>query len=63
VETGCLYWPDGDRNHCILRRDFLDEYCAWQAIKFSIVDLSYESVCGPVRLGKLDARLGAVREA
>ena len=24
VETGCLHWPDGDRNHCILRRDFLD---------------------------------------
>lgn len=63
VETNCLYWPDGDRNHCILRRDFLDEYCNWQAIKFSIVDYAYEKICGPVRLGKLDPRLGAVRGA
>lgn len=63
VETDCLYWPDGDRNHCIMRRDFLEEYCRWQAIKFSIVDFAYEKICGPVRPGKLDPRLGAVREA
>lgn len=60
VETACLYWPEGDRNHCILRRDFLDEYCGWQAIKFSIVDFAYNRICGPVRLGKHDPRLGAV---
>ncbi|MEC9461773.1 MAG: hypothetical protein VX601_01255 [Pseudomonadota bacterium] len=63
VETGCLHWPDGDRNHCILRRDFLDEYCKWQAIKFSIVDFAHEKICGPVRLGKHDPRLGVAREA
>ncbi|MDH4412919.1 MAG: hypothetical protein QE484_06400 [Rhizobium sp.] len=60
VETDCLYWPDGDRNHCILKRDFLEEYCGWQAIKFSIVDFAYERICGPVRLGRLDQPLGAV---
>ena len=60
VEAGCLSWPDGDRNHCVLRRDFLDEYCGWQAIKFSIVDFAYEKVCGPVRLGKRESRLYAV---
>lgn len=60
VETGCLYWPNGDRSHCILRRDFLEEYCSWQAIKFSIVDFAYGRICGPVRLGKSDPRLGAV---
>lgn len=63
VQTGCLHWPDGDRNHCILRRDFLDEYCGWQAIKFSIVDFAHEKICGPVRLGKHDPRLGVVRGA
>lgn len=63
VETGCLHWPDGDRNHCILRRDFLDEYCKWQAIKFSIIDFAHEKICGPVRLGKHDPRLGVAREA
>lgn len=60
VESGCLHWPDGDRNHCILRRDFLDEYCGWQAIKFAIVDFAYERICGSARVGKSDPRLGAV---
>ncbi|MFN3321037.1 MAG: hypothetical protein ACK4ZU_00115 [Allorhizobium sp.] len=63
VETGCLHWPNGDRNHCILRRDFLEEYCHWQAIKFSIVDFAHEKICGPVRLGKYDPRLSVAREA
>lgn len=60
VESGCLFWPDGDRNHCILRRDFLDEYCGWQAIKFSIVDFAFERICGPVPMDRADPRLGAV---
>jgi hypothetical protein len=63
VESGCLYWPDGDRSHCILRRDFLDEYCSWQAIKFAIVDFAHQKICGSARLGQLDPRLGVAREA
>ncbi|TPP10466.1 hypothetical protein [Rhizobium glycinendophyticum] len=63
VEAGCLSWPDDSRKACLLSRDFLREYCHWQAVKFSIVDQAYEKICGPVRLEKPEPRLGAVREA
>ncbi len=49
--------------NCLLNREFLREYCHWQAVKFSIVDRAYEQICGPVRLEKPEPRLGAVREA
>ncbi|RKE85475.1 hypothetical protein [Rhizobium sp. AG855] len=63
VEAGCLSWPDDTRKSCLLSRDFLREYCQWQAVKFSIVDHAYEKICGPVDLGKPEPLLGAVREA
>lgn len=63
VEAGCLSWPDDTRKSCLLSRDFLREYCHWQAVKFSIVDHAYEKICGPVRLEKPEPRLGTVREA
>lgn len=63
VDAGCLSWPDDTRKNCLLNREFLREYCHWQAVKFSIVDRAYEQICGPVRLEKPEPRLGAVREA
>jgi hypothetical protein len=63
VEAGCLSWPDDSRKTCLLNRDFLLEYCEWQAVKFSIVDQAHEKICGPVRLEKPELRRGAVREA
>ncbi|MCL6707551.1 hypothetical protein M8R20_11110 [Pseudomonas sp. R2.Fl] len=39
VETGCLAWHDETKKtHMSMSRDYVEEYCGWQAIKFSIVD-------------------------
>lgn len=39
VEAGCLVWQDeAKKTHMSMARDYVEEYCAWQAIKFSIVD-------------------------
>ena len=42
VEFGSLGWTDEKRTHMWMSRSFIDQYCAWQAIKFSIVDEAYE---------------------
>jgi AraC-like DNA-binding protein len=63
VEIGCLSWSDDSRKTCLLNRGFLEEYCEWQAVKFSIVDQAFEKICGPVHVEKPELRLGAVREA
>jgi len=39
VETGCLAWHDETKKtHMSMSRDYVEEYCGWAAIKFSIVD-------------------------
>ncbi len=42
ADIGCVGWYDLPKKTRIwMSRDFLDEYCAWQAIKFSIVDEAF----------------------
>ncbi|MBR0556324.1 hypothetical protein J5J10_11610 [Ciceribacter sp. L1K23] len=43
VELGCLAWHDeAKKTHMWMTRDYLDEYCGWQAVKFSIVDEAFD---------------------
>ncbi|SSC68028.1 hypothetical protein [Ciceribacter selenitireducens] len=43
VEAGGLQWQDeGKKTHLWFMADLLDEYCGWQAIKFSIIDEAFD---------------------
>lgn len=43
VEAGCLAWHDETKKtHMWMSRDYLEEYCAWLAIKFAIVDEAFD---------------------
>lgn len=46
----CLGWHGERRKtHVWLSRDFLDEYCAWQAIKFSLIDEAFHWAVSALR--------------
>ena len=46
VEAGGLKWQDeGKKTHLWFMADLLREYCAWQAIKFSIIDQAFDHAC------------------
>ena len=43
VEAGGLQWQDeGKKTHLWFMADLLDEYCGWQAIKFSLIDEAFD---------------------
>ncbi|MCM2477607.1 hypothetical protein HGO38_29600 [Rhizobium sp. CG5] len=43
VEIGCLAWHDDQKKtHLWLKKDYLEEYCRWQAVKFAILDTVFE---------------------
>ena len=47
VEAGGLQWQDeGKKTHLWFMADLLDEYCGWQAIKFSIIDEAFDHALG-----------------
>ncbi|MDI7861237.1 hypothetical protein MRS76_04650 [Rhizobiaceae bacterium n13] len=45
AERGCMGWSDDKRTRMWLARSFLDAYCVWQAVKFSIIDEAFEWAC------------------
>lgn len=46
VEAGGLQWHDeAKKTHLWFMADLMREYCAWQAIKFSILDEAFEFAC------------------
>ncbi|MGO7362932.1 hypothetical protein [Rhizobium leguminosarum] len=43
AQRGCVGWYDEPRKtHLWISRDFVEEYCAWQAVKFAYVDEAFE---------------------
>ncbi|MGO8044657.1 hypothetical protein ACC713_17280 [Rhizobium johnstonii] len=43
AQRGCVGWQDEPRKtHLWISRDFVEEYCAWQAVKFAYVDEAFE---------------------
>ncbi|RUM26380.1 hypothetical protein EFQ99_08965 [Rhizobium vallis] len=43
AQRGCLGWHDETRKtHLWISRNFVEEYCAWQAVKFAYVDEAFE---------------------
>jgi hypothetical protein len=43
AQRGCLGWYDEPKKtHLWISRDFLQEYCGWQAIKFAYVDEAFD---------------------
>ncbi|MBB2687892.1 UNVERIFIED_ORG: hypothetical protein GGD47_005540 [Rhizobium etli] len=43
AQRGCVGWYDEPRKaHLWLSRHFVEEYCAWQAVKFAYVDEAFE---------------------
>lgn len=48
ADYGCLGWHDEKRTRMWMARSFMDEYCAWQAIKFSIVDEAFQWALGQI---------------
>ncbi|MBY3296605.1 hypothetical protein E0I74_18815 [Rhizobium laguerreae] len=43
AQRGCVGWRDEPRKtHLWISRDFVEEYCAWQAVKFAYVDEAFE---------------------
>lgn len=47
VEAGGLQWQDeGKKTHLWFMADLLNEYCGWQAIKFSIIDEAFDHALG-----------------
>ncbi|MBW8446306.1 MAG: hypothetical protein K0M49_11800 [Arenimonas sp.] len=43
IEAGGLQWQDeGKKTHLWFMADLLNEYCGWQAIKFSIIDEAFD---------------------
>lgn len=41
VDCNCLVWRDDKKTHMAMSRDYLAEYCRWQAVKFAIVDEAF----------------------
>lgn len=48
VEAGCLSWNDERKTSMSMKRDYLQEYLGWQAVKFAIVARTFDEVAGPV---------------
>lgn len=43
IEAGGLQWQDeGKKTHLWFMADLLNEYCGWQAIKFSLIDEAFD---------------------
>lgn len=43
AQRGCVGWHDEPRKtHLWISRHFVEEYCAWQAVKFAYVDEAFE---------------------
>ncbi|PDS79929.1 hypothetical protein [Rhizobium sp. L43] len=43
AQRGCVGWDDEPRKaHLWISRKFVEEYCAWQAVKFAYVDEAFE---------------------
>jgi len=61
AQRGCVAWHDETRKtHLWLSRNFVEEYCAWQAVKFAYVDEAFEWAIALARksdsaFGKRDA--------
>ncbi len=64
VENGSFGWQDAKKTRMWMSGNFIERYCAWQAIKFSIVDEAYEWALGQVQsaTGKPAQALAAAGE-
>jgi hypothetical protein len=52
VQRGCLGWYDEPKKTQLwMSKDFLQEYCGWQAIKFAYVDQAFEAAKAQIESG------------